>query len=272
MKMLTLDAPASDQGPALLESVNMVFRLLDELSAVRRPMGVTELASRLAAPKARTYRHLASLRRLGIVEQDPLGDKYRLGPRLVSYGEAACEQFDLRTLATPYLTRIRDLTGQTAMLSVASHGTALVVATVESLANVCVSVKPGNRVMPHCSAQGRTVLAFSDDSCRRLVLERKMTRFTGQTLCSPEQLVERLALIRERLWDIAEGEVTEAIVAVCCPVFRDGARIIGTIGIVGPTASINAHAPDFIKELRAAAADISERLHGTVYRDAPNLF
>ncbi|MBH3383405.1 IclR family transcriptional regulator [Pseudomonas juntendi] len=259
------EKPAS--GPALLESVEMVFRLLDELTAARRPLGVTELAQQLQTAKPRTYRHLASMRQLGILEQDPATEKYLLGARLVAYGEAASEQFDLRAIADPYLTRIRDATGQTALLAVATHDTALVVSCVESKANVCISVKPGNRVLPYCSAQGRTVLAFADAASQQRVMRRKMPQLTELTLHEPDALAARLALIRERLYDDADGEVTLGINALCCPIFRDNDQIVGTIGIVGPSAAIPSPPPAaMLRELQSAAAEISERLHAGTYQ------
>ncbi|WP_223531684.1 MULTISPECIES: IclR family transcriptional regulator [unclassified Pseudomonas] len=254
-------------GPVLLESVEMVFRLLDELTAARRPLGVTELAHLLQTAKPRTYRHLASMRQLGILEQDPVSEKYLLGARLVAYGEAAGEQFDLRAIADPYLTRIRDATGQTALLAVATHDTALVVSCVESKANVCISVKPGNRVLPYCSAQGRTVLAFSDVASQQRVMRRKMPRLTERTLHDPDALMQRLELIRQRLYDDADGEVTMGINALCCPIFRENDMIVGTIGIVGPSAAIATPPPAaMLRELQSAAAEISERLHAGTYR------
>lgn len=254
-------------GPVLLESVEMVFRLLNELTAARRPLGVTELAQLLQTAKPRTYRHLASMRQLGILEQDPTSEKYRLGARLVAYGEAASEQFDLRALADPYLTRIRDATGQTALLAVATHDTALVVSCVESKANVCISVKPGNRVFPYCSAQGRTVLAFSDAASQQRVMRRKMARLTERTMCEPEQLAERLELIRQRMYDDADGEITMGINALCCPIFREHDVIVGTIGIVGPSSAIpSPPPPSMLRELQSAAAEISERLHAATYQ------
>ncbi|MDR0276938.1 MAG: IclR family transcriptional regulator [Paucimonas sp.] len=254
-------------GPALLESVEMVFRLLDELTAARRPLGVTELAQLLQTAKPRTYRHLASMRQLGILEQDPSTEKYMLGARLVAYGEAAGEQFDLRAIADPYLTRIRDATGQTALLAVATHDTALVVSCVESKANVCISVKPGNRVLPYCSAQGRTVLAFADAASQQRVMRRKMPQLTERTLHEPEALAQRLELIRERLYDDADGEVTLGINALCCPIFRENDQIVGTIGIVGPSAAIPSPPPAaMLRELQSAAAEISERLHAGTYQ------
>ncbi|WP_437880434.1 IclR family transcriptional regulator [Pseudomonas sp. LRF_L74] len=249
----------------------MAFKLLDEMTAARRPLGVTELALLLNAAKPRTYRHLASMRQLGIVEQDPSTEKYRLGAKLVSYGDAASEQFDLRALADPYLTRIRDNTGQTALLAVATHDSALVVSCVESNANVCISVKPGNRVLPYCSAQGRTVLAFSDQASQQRVMRRKMPRLTDTTVSTPEELAARLELIRQRLYDDADSELTPGINALCCPLFRENDVIVGTIGIVGPSASIPSPPPlAMLKEIRTAAAEISERLNATTYQRKAN--
>ena len=42
------------------------------------------------------------------------------------FGEAALEQFDLRLIAAPFLTRLRDQTQQTAILSVAVNGEPIV--------------------------------------------------------------------------------------------------------------------------------------------------
>ncbi|MGF0237316.1 IclR family transcriptional regulator [Rhodococcus sp. IEGM1300] len=267
MKDKNIDEPATGAtGPALLESVEMAFRLLDELTAARRPLGVTELALLLSAAKPRTYRHLASMRQLGIVEQDPNTEKYRLGAKLVSYGDAASEQFDLRALVDPYLTRIRDATGQTSLLAVATHDSALVVSCVESKANVCISVKPGNRVLPYGSAQGRTVLAFSDQASQQRVMRRKMPRITDTTVCTPEELAVRLELIRQRLYDDADGELTPGINALCCPLFRENDIVVGTIGIVGPSSAIPSPPPmAMLKEIQAAAAEISERLNAMTY-------
>lgn len=256
-------------SPAILESVDIVFQMLDKLVAARRPLGVTDFAQLLGEPKPRMYRHLASLRQLGLVEQDPQTEKYRLGAKLVIYGQAAGEQFDLRAIADPYLTRLRDATGQSAMVSVATNGTALVVASADSLSNVCISVKPGNRVMAHCSAQGRVVLAFADASVRTRLLEGEMPRYTPQSIVSREAVEQRLALVRERLWDVADSEVTPGICALAAPIFRDESTVAGTIGIVGTNVDIPADPPAaLVDAVQAMAAELSERLNNHTYATA----
>ncbi|MCY1164958.1 MAG: IclR family transcriptional regulator [Pseudomonadota bacterium] len=258
--------PGAPTGPAILESVGIVFDILDKLSQARRPMGVTELAQMMNQPKPRIYRHLASMRQIGAVEQEPLSEKYRLGARLVAYGTAANNQFDLRALADPYLTRLRDTTGETALLSVAAQESALVVAAVESNNPVCISVKPGNRVSIHSSAQGRIVLAWCDEATQRKLLKRKLERFTDKSIVDPIQVQKRLVKIRERLYEDANGEVFDGVNVLAAPIFSAGNELVGIIGIIGATRNIPSPPPAaLLQAVQGAAAELSARLNSDMY-------
>jgi IclR family transcriptional regulator, KDG regulon repressor len=258
---------AEPTGPVLLESVGIVFRLLDELALARRPLGVTELAQIVGEPKPRVYRHLASMKQVGAVEQDPITEKYRLGAKLVVYGTAASEQFDLRAVADPYLTRLRDVTGQTAVLAVATHDSALVVAVAESTRSVVISVKPGNRPAIHCSAQGRLVLAYLDQVAQQRVLRRKLPKFTDRSMVDPAEIQARLAIIRERLYEDADGELLEGVNLLAAPIFRERDVLVGSIGVVGPSRDVpSPPTADLLNAIRSTAAELSVQLHSDIYQ------
>jgi DNA-binding IclR family transcriptional regulator len=258
---------AEPTGPVLLESVGIVFRLLDELALARRPLGVTELAQIVGEPKPRVYRHLASMKQVGAVEQDPITEKYRLGAKLVVYGTAASEQFDLRAVADPYLTRLRDVTGQTAVLAVATHDSALVVAVAESTRSVVISVKPGNRPAIHCSAQGRLVLAYLDQVAQQRVLRRKLQKFTDRSMVDPAEIQARLAIIRERLYEDADGELLEGVNLLAAPILRERDVLVGSIGVVGPSRDVpSPPTADLLNAIRSTAAELSMRLHSDIYQ------
>lgn len=111
------------------------------------------------------------------------------------------------------------------------------------------------------------MLAFADAASQQRVMRRKMPQLTERTLNEPELLARRLELIRQRLYDDADGEVTMGINALCCPIFRENDVIVGTIGIVGPSAAIPSPPPaGMLRELQSAAAEISERLHAGTYQ------
>jgi IclR family transcriptional regulator, KDG regulon repressor len=261
--------PIDKSGPALLESVDIVFRLLDALSSARRPLGVTELADIVEEPKPRVYRHLASMRQMGAVEQDSATEKYRLGAKLVVYGAAASEQFDLRAIADPYLTRLRDSLGQSAVLSVVTHDSALVVAAVDSNNGVCITVKPGNRVPSHCSAQGRLVLAFLPADDQQRILRRKLQAFTVKSITDPAVLARRLQQVREQLYEDADGEVIDGINVLAAPIFRDHDVMVGAIGIIGATNAVpSPPTPALLLEVQSVAAELSARLNCDIYQRA----
>jgi DNA-binding IclR family transcriptional regulator len=250
-----------------LDSVAVVAEILDELAAARQPLGVTQLARQLDHSKARMHRYLVSLKRLGLVEQDAASERYRLGWKLFQLGEAAGQQFDLRRLADPYLRRLRDLTGLTALLSVPVNGEALVIAAVESERNVCITVKPGNRPAAHCSAQGRIVLAFADEATQSRQLRRALAALTPQSVAAPAAVRRRLADIRERLYEDAPNEVLTGINTLAAPILRKGDELVGQIGIVGSIQDIPSPAlAQQIDLVRGCAAALSEMLEGALYR------
>jgi DNA-binding IclR family transcriptional regulator len=49
------------------------------------------------------YRHLSTMKSLGIVILDTRSGRYGLGGKLFALGEAALEQFDLGSVAAPLL-------------------------------------------------------------------------------------------------------------------------------------------------------------------------
>ncbi len=249
-----------------LQSVQAAFRILDELANAREPVGVSDLARRLGELKPRVYRHLSTLKRLGVVFQDARTGGYSLGSRLFSLGEAALEQFDLRFVAAPFLTQLRDRTQQTAILSVPASGEPIVLSCVEYLDRLSISSRPGNRPPPHCSSQGRIALAFADESTRKRVLGRKLAAFTQHSVTDRQLIEERLSAVRERFFEDAADEVRLGINALSAPLFRDDAEFIGIIGIVGTSAQIGTPPPrPLVQTLHRVAGTLSAELNCRIY-------
>ncbi len=257
---------ARSEGGDGLQSLQAAFRILDELSNAEGPVGLTDLASMLGELKPRVYRHLSTMKSLGIVIQDARSGRYGLGGKLFSLGEAALEQFDLRSVAAPYLTRLRDQTRQTALLSVPANGEPIVLSCVEYRDRLSITSRPGNRPPPHCSSQGRIALAFADGAARKRVLGRKLTAFTRFSITNREAIEERLRLIRERFFEEANDEVRIGINALSAPVFRDDDQLAGIIGIIGTSAEIGAPpARLLITTLHRLAAALSAELNCRIY-------
>ena len=256
------------QNGSVVQSVVVATEVLDALAAAGEPVRLTDLANRLGMPKARVYRHLATLRSLGLVGQDDAGERYSLGWRLFHLGQAAGAQFEISALARPYMTRLRDALHQTVVLSVPADGEALTVAVVESNNMVTITVREGLRLPPHASAQGRIVLAFSPDEVVERQLARKVEALTPNATTDPKKVRARdLDHIRQSLFEIAPGENILGITALAAPILDRTGQLAGVIAVVGAEQDIP-NPPDKaqLDLVQRCAAEMSARLSSDAYK------
>ncbi|MEB2399544.1 MAG: IclR family transcriptional regulator [Alcaligenaceae bacterium] len=250
-----------------VEAVKVAVRIMDELALAHRSMGVTELADALGETKPRVHRHLSTLKEMGLIEQDNQTERYRLGWRVFQLGEAAGTQFDLRSRAEPYLLRVRDTLRETAVLAVPINAQPMVISTADNIyARICISVKPGNRPLPHCSAVGRVTLAFAKSAQQEELLARPLLPETERSLVDKDELRQRLVLIREQMYDVCDSEMLLGVNTVAVPIFRDGDRLAGILAIVGSIQHIpSPPLRQQVEVLQDCAAELSAQLSGTAY-------
>lgn len=250
-----------------VEAVKVAVRILDELALGQRAMGVTELADALGETKPRVHRHLSTLREMGLIEQDQSTERYRLGWRVFQLGEAAGTQFDLRSRAEPYLLRVRDELKETAVLAVPTNGQPMVIATADNVyARICISVKPGNRPLPHCSALGRLTLAFSPPALQDELLSSALPAETPNSMTDPDMIRKRLQLIRAQFYEVCDNEVLLGVNTVAVPIFRDGDVLAGALSIVGSIQNIpNPPRRQQVEVLQSCAAQLSTQLNSDAY-------
>jgi IclR family KDG regulon transcriptional repressor len=261
------ESPPSDKKLNSVEAVKVAVRILDELALAQRAMGVTELADALGETKPRIHRHLSTLREMGLIEQDQSTERYRLGWRVFQLGEAAGTQFDLRTRAEPYMIRIRDDLKETAVLAVPINGRPMVIATVDNIyARITISVKPGNRPLPHCSALGRLTMAFSARALQDELLAAPLSRETPLSIITPSKIRKRMTLISEQFYEVSDGEVMIGVNTIAVPIFRNGDVLAGALSIVGSIQNIpNPPRRKQVDVLHECAAALSEQLNSDAY-------
>ena len=104
--------------------------LIDCLGRAGEPVTLGHVRAAMGMPKSSTHRLLNELAALGIVRRTEDG-RYSLGPRLLYWGEAAADTFDLRAVADQPMRRLRDELGESVHLYVREHDTRICIAAVE---------------------------------------------------------------------------------------------------------------------------------------------
>lgn len=253
--MARADNTANGEG---VQAVALALRVLEYLAHQRDPVGVTALAQALDISKSRVHRHLRTLVNLHYVVQAADSDRYRVGMRLVTLGQAISDNFDFTVLARPVMRALRDELGHSVALSQLEPNGARVIATLPGSSAVEIGVKPGSLLGFHTSAQGKVLLAFGDEAARNRVMRGRLEMLTPHTITGATALGAELDRIRAQGWAVAPDEALIGVNALAAPLFGASGLLLGALAVVDSVQYIEATpAREVIERVVQAAARIS---------------
>lgn len=216
-----------------LQSVNRALRAL-ELIAEAGQLGVTELGRRLGVHKATASRLVATLAERGMVERDPITEKYRLGFGLIRLAGAAMASMDLVRIARPMLEELADRTHETVNLGVLSGDAVVYIDQVTGTRSVVVVSWVGRRTPLHCTSNGKVLLAHVGEAERARLLAHPLERETRSTVTDPATLEAQLEEIRRRGYATTMEELEEGLNAVAAPIRRADGEVVAALSVSGP--------------------------------------
>src|SRR5256885_16444314 len=120
-------APAARGSDDTLKSLAKIVRILECFSTSDRALSLAQVCERTEYPRSTTHRLLASLKEVGLLDQDRQRDRYRLGIKLFELGNIVLANMDLHREARPYVERLGKLTEQLVHLAVFDGRQAIVI-------------------------------------------------------------------------------------------------------------------------------------------------
>ncbi|MGZ5299948.1 MAG: IclR family transcriptional regulator [Actinomycetota bacterium] len=248
------------EGASNLQSVARAIRAL-ELIAEAGALRVTELGRLLDVHKATASRLIATLAERGLVERDPVSEKYRLGFGLIRLAGAAMAGLDLVRTAHPILEDLAERTHETVNLGVLS-GDAVVYVDQISGTRAIVSVSwVGRRTPLHCTSNGKVLMANMPEPERDRLVARPLERPTAHTIADPATLIVQLREIRIRGYAQTLEELEEGLNAVAAPVRGSDGEVVAALSVSGPAFRMRAvDLPRIARLTMEAAGAVSRRL------------
>src|SRR5580704_6578203 len=153
-----------DDSAASSQSLERGLAILGSFSPDRPALGISELAQRLGLTRSTTHRYVATLARLGYLDQDETTRKYRLGIRVLDLGFAVLGSLELREIAAPYLQRLTAVTGYTSNLAIRDDTDVILIDRIRGRPSryhhLEFGLHAGSRIPSYCSATGKALLAF----------------------------------------------------------------------------------------------------------------
>ncbi|HEX6129695.1 MAG TPA: IclR family transcriptional regulator [Candidatus Limnocylindria bacterium] len=211
--------------------------LIDCLGRAGEPVTLGYVRSALGMPKSSTHRLLSELASLGIVRRTEDG-RYSLGPRLLYWGEAAADTFDLRAVAEQPMRRLRDELGESVHLYIRDADSRICIAAVEARHELRPFIQLGRPLPLRAGAAGKLLLAFAEPDVQRSELRRAQSDADQLPNAPGDRLAEQLERIRVERWATSMGEREQGVSAVATSVVDSRDRVVAALCISAPTTRL----------------------------------
>jgi IclR family KDG regulon transcriptional repressor len=245
-------------------TVLRAISIVDCFSLERPELGVREVARRLNLASSTAGRLLATLQKAGVLMRSPRMRTYMLGPRVLGWAGIYTGVLDVRAAAGPILDRLRQATGETAILYVLDGDERVCVERLEGPQNIRAVVRLGERLPIYAGAGGKVLLAFLPPETRRATLARLvLARFTDQTIRNRVRLERELTTISRQGYATSVAERFAGASAVAAPVFGADGAVIAAVNVSGPSDRFSGtRQARCIRLVTRAALEISRAMGG----------
>ena len=212
------------------------LNVLRALAQSPRSMSVSELSGQLEIPPATVARLLGDLAAEAMVSEE--GDRrFGLGPEALRLAWQLKKNMSLERVARPVLEELVRETGETASISryIAEEGVSAIAMIEEAERPLTYVLEVGETKHLNAGATGKSILAFLPAKEIDAVVERHhLPKVTTRTTIDPARLQNELAEIRGRGFAMPRGERVAGAVGIAAPIFAEGPRVFGCIGVTTP--------------------------------------
>ena len=217
-----------------LKSLVKVARVLECFSTVNRTMSLGEICARTKFPKSTTHRLLASMREVGLLDQDREGERYRLGLKLFELGNIVLANMELHREARPFVDALTRISGHVVHLAVFDGRQAVVIHRADPSPESANPVTFIEAAPVHCTSVGKAILAFQPQAVIARVIRAGLQRYTDNTVTDAKKLESELARTRKRGYAVDDAEHQPGIRCVGAPIRDQAGRVFAGISVSGP--------------------------------------
>ncbi len=248
-----------------LHSVRRAISALEEISDAGE-LGVSELGRRLGVHKATASRLVATLAERGMLERDPVTERFRLGFGLIRLAGAAMAGLDIVRVSHPILEDLAERTRETVNLGVLAGDSVVYIDQVTGTRSIVAVSWVGRRTPLHCTSNGKVLLAHMDPAERDAQLAEPLTEMTPRTVTDPAVLGRQLDEIARRGYAQTVEELEEGLNAVAAPVWQADGQVTAALSVSGPAFRMRPMDLPRTARLVMDAADAISRRLGYVER------
>lgn len=231
-------------------TVRAVDRALDILLCftLRTDWAMTEIAEHVGLHKSTVHRMLATLEEKGFIERDRSTDRYHLGLRVWELSANLSGSDDQATIWLPEMVRLRDQLGETISIYVRDGSERIRIQAVQSNQAVRRVAPIGVRLPLYAGASSKVLLAYSEESVRRSILESP----EWPDFVDKEKFDQKLLEVTSQGYATSFEEREAGAAALSAPIFDRYGKLSAALSVSGPSSRMT------LKTMREYAPIIME--------------
>lgn len=213
------------------KSLRKMALVLDSFTRKQPSLTVGEISDATGLPKTTVHRIVASLRDVGLLDQDGRRQGYRLGMKMFHYGSSVLESLDTATRAHPHIARLQQLTGEIIHFHMFDGHQMVCVEREEMIASSLTTL---SAAPTYCTSVGKAFLAYQNEELVRKIADEGFHRYTANTITTLGALFEDLERIRGRGYSIDDEEIEVGVRCIGAPVRDSTRRVFAAVSVSGP--------------------------------------
>ena len=258
---MTSNAQPTSGVHSIERAVSILRVLADtpaDADATHPGLALKTIAAEVHLSPSTTHRIIRTLVDTHLVTQDPVTERYQLGPLSGVLGRKYLSSIGLESVQ-PILQRLCTSTGESTSFAVLHNGTAHVVAQKHSSQALRVDHLSGSELSLHASAMGKVLLAFSEQGTTEKI--QHLEKYTDNTITSLKELTAHIEQVKTQKFAMNTGERHDGANGIAVPILslEQPAQYSNyALGIQGPSTRLT---PQRMHELvdacTKAAAEIA---------------
>jgi len=214
------------------QSLSRGLALLDAINESAQPLGIREVARLLQISPSIAQRLANSLMEAGYLQQEPETRKYRLGYRALALGSSMVRSDTLYVTASQELGFLAEHHQLNGYLGVIQQDAVVYLHTVQSHGAIAIRAEAGQRLAPHATALGKSLLAeLPTDRAAAVLGPAPYPARTKQTITSVRALQRELEETRRRGYSIADEENDLGVASIGTSVRNKDGIVIAAISV-----------------------------------------
>jgi DNA-binding IclR family transcriptional regulator len=196
-----------------------VLDMLELLAGEQKALSHSELSLRMGIPKSSLTGLLNDLveRRYVAFEEDTR--RYSLGAQVLAISQGYLEQLSVTRVGRPILSEVLQLVNENSALSIRDGTENVVIAQETCTHPLKQTMVIGSRSPLHCTASGKTLLAFLPEPEREAILcKLRLERVTRRTITDRDKFRRHLMSVQDNGYAVSDEEAIEGVLAIAVPV------------------------------------------------------